>query len=532
MDRFRGKLMRTLGAIADPNVMKQGLQKMSFVLPTAGRSFDQLEWIQSVTEDLAATAQEIRKSDPTFTLADHPIIVIDQTDGDGSVPAKQQKWAANDAIARRLEQDRSDVGLKIVHVSMQDVNRMLEGSGLKGMFDTTGETFAGYGGARNMGFLLGPVIQNAVREGTPISEISAETIQTAIKEHALSKDAPSIFMGDDTDYVRPGGIMAKATLNEFYGEEYNSILSRRNGRSTMNVSSSKANVKFRNGLDDAMRGTFGNSKWDGKLRRPGMGCVTGRPRFCFNLPTGAEERHHTAVMSRIDHFSRVSHLSGDRQKSFANHVGGYMQYANMTEFYKQVAESDAVMPWNKKSVQTQLVTQANLYDSGAEVLTDAAKAETKSAAQKSYFSKLIKWRNENSVGPLQLGHSQLNKIDQYLQAHPGLDAESQAELRALRTKYVEGMQQAGHCRTFVDKLLDRLVPNRADLTPEQVIAGVERAIESNRNIKADVDAVRNEMRQSGIQTSQQHNRMVRDLILVTKSLGAGEFYELAGRLTE
>src|SRR5262249_44913238 len=151
----------------------------------------------------------IRQGDNNFSLRNTPVIVIDQSD-----VRNQQLWNDNNAFCRELEQKHAQQGLKIVNVSMADVER-LAGPDLKKMFDTRGDHYAGYGGARNMAYMIAPVIRQCELEGKDWRTMTHQEAAPLIQQHAATQGTGAkLFMGDDTDRVGHGTLLAKAALAE------------------------------------------------------------------------------------------------------------------------------------------------------------------------------------------------------------------------------------------------------------------------------------------------------------------------------
>src|SRR5262249_15027705 len=155
------------------------------------------------------------------------------------------------------------------------------------MFDTTGESNAGYGGARNMAFLLGPVIAQTLREGGNISGITPQNLLDSIRESALSRDAPKLYMGDDTEYQHPRSLCSKIGANVLYGDEYSAVTSKRDGRVTTGVEVDWARFRRPGQIENAFNERsqlFTPGTWDAMHKYPMMGSILTSPRFCFDIP--------------------------------------------------------------------------------------------------------------------------------------------------------------------------------------------------------------------------------------------------------
>jgi hypothetical protein len=522
-----------VAAVDDPTLLKQGLNKSSLVLPTAGKPLKSCPWPQSTAEDLARIATAIRKVETDFTLENNPIIVLDQTDGNGTDQKKTQLWQENDDYLKTLEKDYKEFGLTIKHISMANIKGVMQGSGVEKLFDTTGEGNAGYGGARNMAFLLGPVIQDAVRKGEDPATIKPAELAKRIKDTALT-DAPKIFMGDDTDYVAPGGVASKAALaaSERHADEYSLIATNRFGRDTQGVSSAHANnavnqLKEGN-LEDFTAHLYVSNKWNTKNTVPGMGCTFGEPRICLDLPTGAEEKQCEGSVFTSDHFGQASHLSGDRQAPPSAFLKSYMGYSNMTETVKALFDVGE-LPWNAEASKRKN-EGADPFNNLDEVLSQAADPAKRKEMQKGILTKLAAFRQRDPMqgGPLQLDGDQADRVQQYVTAHPELDAESKDELLKIKAVYADGKRQAQLMKNFIDRLLIELkIP--AKPSDGGFGGAVTAALQDPGSIQKAITKIRNEMDQEGSKFDA-GSSMLRDLALILESLAGGGFSDLADKL--
>lgn len=460
IDSFR-QLKFHAEALADPTLYKTGLATLSPVLPTYGKDLAEFHHIDSMVQGLIHVADEIRKGDVDFSLADSPIIILDQTDGDGSNAGRTALWDKNDQYLQSLENKYGEShGLKIVHVKMQDIERMIDGSGVKKLFDTTGQSSPGYGGARNMGFLLGPVIRETIRSGEHLTSITPENLIAKIKEHALGEDAPRIFMGDDTDYLGPGAMFSKIGLNALHGDEYYTAVSRRDGRDTTAVASLVATGSINNldaeGTDSFVR-AFANSKFNSKLATPGMGSIVSAPRFCFDIPTGAEESHHKAMFNYKDQLGTVRHLSGDRMRDGPGQVAGFLNYAIGTETFVQFGSIAST--WNGFHVGD-VLRGGDGFKSLNDVLTDVSNPASQKENTKDAMKRLASWASKatHPDGPTSIKEREIETIDRYLQAHPDLDSESKAQLESVKATFENASRQGALVEGFVRDFVKRLVP--------------------------------------------------------------------------
>lgn len=526
-----------VAAVENPALLKEGLNRSSYVLPTAGKPLKNCPWLRSTAEDLVRIATDIRDVDRHFTLENNPIIVLDQTDGNGANEAKTGLWKENGEFVKKLEAEYKDFGLTIKHISMGNINRVIQGSGIEKLFDTTGEGNAGYGGARNMAYLLGPVIQHAVRNGEDPNDIKPAELARRIKASALTK-APKLFMGDDTDYVAPGGVASKAALaaSKRHADEYSLITTPRCGRDTMGVSSLAANGACKGlvpskenrspSLETLTATLFQNNSWNANPKTPGMGCTFGEPRFCLDLPTGAEEKQCDCSVPTKDLFGQASHLSGDRQTAPSVFLKSFMIYSNSTEMVKGLM-NEMELPWNAEAAKRKR-ERAEPFGSLGEVMSEAADPEKRKEMQKSMLTRFVGWheRNGEGGGPLQLDGNQADEVQAYLDQHPEIDAETRDEITKIKGVYEYGKQQAQLMKEFISRLLAELkLPAKA--SPEDLEAAIGANLHDPAGVQKAIKKVREAM---GEKQFSADNPMLRDLALILDSVAGGGFSHLCDTL--
>ncbi|MEZ0276155.1 MAG: hypothetical protein ACAH88_14705 [Roseimicrobium sp.] len=553
-------------ALADPRLYGEGMDKTMPVLPTAGRDLRDCPWLSSTAEDMARTAALVKTAKDDYSLKNAPIIVIDQSDA-----KNKGLWDRNDAYCKGLELAHADTGLKIVHVSMADVNR-LAGPGLKKMFDTTGQDFAGYGGARNMAYLIAPVIRQCEIDGVDWKTMTAEQALPLIQKHALEKSTTKLFMGDDTDQISEGTMMAKAVLAREHAADYALVSTLRAGRDTMGVSEAQTNspgLLLGGGLDAFTGSLHLSNAWNPQTKAAGMGCTFGDSRFCLDLPLGAEEKQHEAMKSSIDKFSKSTHLSGDRQKDLGDYLAGHLAYTNSSGMVKSlVKEGD--LPWNKTHKAHDATTGRPKFDSLDSVLKFASDPVQQKTARQNFFQNMANWRGTPptsgaltldvtpaealaALGPSPAGGAALLAaayraapgtiktangavVDYYIKQHPELKPEDRAQLIKVRDTYEQAGAEIKLGREYMNRLMDELVPATdttlagSKLPLDKLKVALTASLDADPPNKAAlaVAKVKTEMEAQGVDFNK--NRLLRDMHLITESAGGSGFASLAQKL--
>jgi hypothetical protein len=408
----------------------------------------------------------------------------------------------------------------------------------------------------------------------------------------------------------------------------------RDGRNTMTVSEAQTNhpsILLSNGLDSFVSTLNGGNSWKPRSMAAGMGCTLSDARFCLDLPLGAEEKHHEAMKSAIDGFSRASHLATDRQRDFGDFFAGHLPYTNTTGMAKSLLR-EAHLPWNEAHSTMDKAIGRPKFDSLQSVLTYSADPVQAKQAQQGFFAAMAEWRAqspgqsgalgldmtpaqaklelaaklENAVRvkaaataklkeaeeakrderPVPLADSEreqvLNRaiekakddlknaatletncrknkalldpvyenappeiatsngaiVDYYLKQHPELKPEDRAQLLKVQGAYETGGKEMQECRKYMDKLLDELVPatRNPDTLPgsklpeDQLKVALEASLRGEPPDKAALAIAKVKREMEGEGTDFNKNRQLRDLNLMTQSVGGGGFVSLAKKL--
>lgn len=543
-----------------------GLANVAPVLPTAGRDLNQCPWLSSTVEDMARSARFVQNGPgavPGFSLERAPIVIIDQSD-----VRDEGLWNRNHELCERLMAENADTGLKIVHLKMTDVER-LAGADANKLFDASQSRNAGYGGARNMAYMIAPLIRHCENtEGLDWKTMDAQAARGLIQSQALERNGTTLFMGDDTDLVTPGTMLAKAVVANVYcgqGSEYTLVSQKRDGRDTMGVNETQTNHDAVNALTsrgyDAFAGSvFSSNKWNSAYKAAGMGCTAGDARFCLDLPLGAEEKQHEAARSAIDNFSGSSHLSGDRQGELSSYLQGHLNYTHSSSMVKALIMDSKACAWNSETSALDLSTGEARFDNLGEVMEWASQPDNVKKSQQAFLSAMCDWQSGPPAGILALEKTpaefaaalpqnspQRAFLEQstdltanaanvrfFMQGNPQLAQEELEQLRKVADTYNHAGRQATECRQYMNTLMDKLVPGPpagSQLALDDRKTAVREAV-ANAPLTGDgsiaqmIEQTREEMSNAGVAFTAD-NRLMRDLHLATESVAGGGFARLA-----
>jgi hypothetical protein len=152
--------------------------------------------------------------------------------------------------------------------------------------------------------------------------------------------------------------------------------------------------------------------------------------------------------------------------------------------------------------------------------------------QKMVLTNLVAFRTDDGKGggPLELDGDQGAKVQQYLDQHPEVDAESREELVKIKAVYDDGKRQAKLMKTFTDRLLAELkLP--LDATAEALQLAITSSLEDPKSVQKAIKKVRDKMIEEEVKFDGT-NPMLRDLALVLDSIAGGGFSELADKLVK
>ncbi len=533
-----------------PALLEAGLEKMTAALPTVNKDLRKFPWLQNVVRDFKEMADLIRSKpvdeggNPNFDLKQHPIVIIDQSDV--SNPGLFQR---NQQFCDELE---NDFGVKITHIPMGDITTAITGSGLEKLFDTTGTGNPGYGGARNMTFMLAPVIQELAKKGKNLRDVDPNKLAKLVKKHALD-NTKKTFQGDDTDRLSPGAMFSKAMLVQLHAEDHCTMVTPRGGRDTMGINAvlgSGLGGLSESGLERFKAGKFA-TKWNAKLARPGMGCSLSGARFCLDLPLGSEERHDDTGAAVDDCISNASHDSGDRLQPLSDHLKGFIPYSVTSGLARDLVVDNGALTWNAESERRKKAGEKGFED-GQDVLDFASQPEQIKKSQAALFKGLIDVKNDKgSSGPAfaQLRKDPAPVIDKYINDHPELPSDEVDELRKVKQVFQDNRTDALYCDEYLELLFRNIFKAIGDHLEPTLPVGAKlvRALDPKKPDKEAMTVIGNAIEQdyvdlatviadtkvefSNLKNIEFKNfRLLRDLSLTVESLGGGNFGKLAGKL--
>ncbi|MCU0524085.1 MAG: hypothetical protein MUF72_04600 [Elainella sp. Prado103] len=415
------QIIRQLRELAQPTLQNYlaGIRHIVFTVPTAGKRLEDFTYVESSLENLQQWIETVNyppltyrrrrtagvngkpadrvtpasanpgtppvvaqpTPNPAIQLRDFPFLVFDQSDAK-NVPLFQQNQAYLQALAGRM-------GATIHHVSMQQVAEFGKLAGIGEMLGTTQPDpaywnanplpppppEAGYGGARNIVFLVGPAFQLALKRAqNPVANfagliaLGSQSCQRLIGEAISQKTM--IMMGDDDLTLMPGSLHAKALLAHQFQTDHVRIVTRMIGRNTTKVPSSATKLRelpngkglnvYRQLVKETMQATsflFGIPNFVvGGFTWHNFAGVVMHLGSCLDLPLPSEEKLFATSHTVEDILGLSIHHPGDRfeppaQKmpAMANYVAQIRMAAALTHPASAPQGKPYILIWNQDS---------------------------------------------------------------------------------------------------------------------------------------------------------------------------------------
>ncbi|HMR34153.1 MAG TPA: hypothetical protein PKA13_25360 [Geminicoccaceae bacterium] len=475
----------------DTRAETAALGRMVIALPTAEKSLDSMSYLPSLVEDLSGTLQRLGARDgEEHSLRDHPILVFDQ-----SGPAK---LAANRDYIAGLN---ARTGANIVQVSMAEVNALSDKLGLRELFATSQDGRAGFGGARNMSFLLAPMLHKAMRDPEAgvhnMTELAAKPrayLEGLMRDVLSGTGHEMVLMGDDDTTVRPGFMDAKMQLAARYEDDYAKITTLTLGRATTKIppvlhpSALKA-IAFDEdamitGLDqinDSVTGAMRATQWEGdpsKAVEHQMAGALMHPGSCLDLPLPSEEGQFANYKHEVvDWLGSALHHPGDRFKPVderLGQLGGYYNQAQIAIDLLGVIDKphSDVLPWNDRRLA---------FDDIGGIYEHAASAEVQRGIRTAFMARLVDMPVNQELLDADQAFQTLEARDrQRLDADP-LAAQKTAQVKSA---FLGASASYATAVAYRDKLVEHLLAAFRLTPPSPEKAAIEQRLADDPDDKA------------------------------------------------
>lgn len=499
-----------LRASTNPDTSRElaALGRMVIALPTAEKSLETMSYLPSLVEDLAGTLDRLNARDGgDHRLRDHPILVFDQSG--------PEKFGANRAYIAELSER---TGANIVQVSMDEVNALSDKLRLREMFATSQDGRAGFGGARNMSFLLAPMLHKAMRDPeagvrnmADLAAKPASYLEGLMRDVLRGRGHEMVLMGDDDTTVRPGFMDAKVQLASRYEDDYAKITTLTLGRATTRIPDVVGSAQLRgiafderamiSGLDQLKATVVGGmqaTSWQGAphmVVEHQMAGALMHPGSCLDLPLPSEEGQFGNYKRQVvDWLGSALHHPGDRFKPVEERMSQLAGYSGQAQVaidmlgVNDKPHSD-MLPWNDKRLS---------FDNIGSIYAHAGSEEVQRNMRLGFMARLVDMPVNQELLDADKVFRELETRDRQR-----LDADPVAAERAqqVKTAFLKASASYATAIAFREKLIDTLVvafrqDSIAPRTPEK--AAIEARLASDPpDEAAKKDALQYLVRQGG-----------------------------------
>lgn len=514
-----------------------GLSKMAMVLPTAGKDLSTLTFLETMAKSVSAVV--VDSGVVGADASDYPILVFDQSSGTRLTDNKLY-----------IDQLALSTGTRIERVTMQQVDAVAQKLGITGMFDTTGTGRAGFGGARNIANLLGPVFDKAIKDDptrtvADVVNMSANELKQLVKDTALTNDQ-MILMGDDDASVHPGFLHAKALIAREQEGEYVTAKTQLVGRnSTQGSIPNDPSAYLAGGVDSLKMVFLGSVTWSNTDMKPVMAAALSHPGACLNLPTPTEESHVAVYEGFTDILSKGLHHATDRYDELGSKVKSYLSYTQQAGLTDALLDcgthfSDSlILPWNHATGTVMQKGDRTLKD----VFQLAGLAATKTGMQKAFFDNLAGFQTKPNIQPIL--NLDYDTVFATPLGAPNLSPTSRRELIDARDSYKAVQRDMQTAVDFRNRLFGKLVTDFGNVPGLNQDAAwgianlgtdadkIKWLIDQHHDVAQRVTDVRAEMLNPPTSldaNSADQNPLTQIVFLSAKSIGAGQFNDLAGEI--
>lgn len=277
-----------------PERYTEGLDLLTFALPTKDKNLSKLPWIPTLLKGLDALSSHLKQP-----IHDYPIFIFDQAQG--------RRFAHNKLFLDSLKPKNGT----LIHISQEETVALANKLHLEKLIQTTDEGSFGYGGARNAIFFLAPLLRAAFKQKKSLHdvlEMHASHLKTLFHDSVL--ESPSIVhMGEDDLELPQTCPFSDLLFAQSHRKEYFVNITYISGRTTMHANP-QIDLKS---LLESPESLYLFTQWSDRPTLKSMTAHIGKPRFCLNVPFAYEEQHFRRLLHYYDPFRlSIRHLAGTR----------------------------------------------------------------------------------------------------------------------------------------------------------------------------------------------------------------------------
>lgn len=439
-------------------IYSKGAHLLSFALPTKDKDLSRLAWLPSLLESLQAFCAHTKNLISAF-----PIFVFDQS--------VERRFKKNKDFIAQLNQT---FGSTVFHLSTEQVHMLGRRLRLLPLLETQSSKALGYGGARNAGYFLTPVLHEVFRKGkktikqmlsTPASWLQ-KVMQVAVfgkPDNAFFEVAEAVIcMGDDDMQIPVSNLFHDALFAYRFEKSYFTLRYYYYGRRT-DVFDPHLDLNY---LLRHPQAAYRFTSWTSHPTLGGLNGALSKPKFCLNLPFPCEEQHFRALelfgeLFRLPwvHFGKARYPNiGIPTKPFiglAEHLQSYIPYVFeiilMQWLIYPGKDEQPLFPWSGLLNDKKLTS---LYEAFSLIIQNKEKTRSR-------FWKKLRFEHQQKTSLLyktldSFCKYSIKSILEVFSAENCLTVAERDELIALEKVYQKFKKDAEIFREFSDHLLERI----------------------------------------------------------------------------
>lgn len=273
-----------------PESYVAGVNMITYALPTRAKDLSQFAWLSSTVEALEFFCKKLHIANNI------PIFVFDQSEK---------------TLFDKNAQYIQSLSTNIVHMNPEPLITLAKALEIEGLFVTDSLGEFGFGGSRNVIFLLTPLLSYYYKKNIDFSTLAKAKLRQDFQDVVLKENQGPVVvhMGDDDVHVARSTIFSDALFAFTHQNEYFCRYGWLTGRKTVTIDTTFDLEKVVSRPHAIiLQHNFQNEPFS-----HGMATLLTKPKLCMNLPFGSEEVYLNSMKNYDFDFREVAvHLSGER----------------------------------------------------------------------------------------------------------------------------------------------------------------------------------------------------------------------------
>lgn len=327
-----------------PEQYLKGLERITLSVATRGNNLKNFFWITSILDSLETLVDHLHQNGFTqVQVSSFPLYVFDE-------------YKTNSQFYNKLRKKYNATIHTIFYPTLKKVADLLS---LTTSIFPNNSNKLGYAGARNCSLMLAPYLAKDAPENW-CSNDAPKHYRAIMFEGAVN--LPFVHVGEDDVYIPLSGMFSDALYAYYYSDNFIHRGTMRYGRAGQSLQL----IQDLQSIINSPSKAFSSTAWIDKPTPVLMSGGLTKPKFCLNLPFGAEELHVNCLPAGVDYFQKpVIHLAGTRfpKKPLPNHpLDGIEETLNVSLPYVACVSMvinlvdpankifRCILPWNEKEL--------------------------------------------------------------------------------------------------------------------------------------------------------------------------------------